>query len=1774
MEEEKIIITNEENNYDAVIVENTDDIIYDETIQIIELDKPEIFDVGTDEAFVSFGMSQNKESNHNNLYNRDSPDQHTIGSITGLRQELDEIQSLKTVESDKRGSANYYMWKDTENPIPTDRIGYFVSIHTKNHKVSICNEKDEIFGVTVSSAGFVGRQEYNAEDKPRDDEYALVANTGVVKVRCWSDVVAGDYVMSSNDGTAMKTRNAYGYYVISIDDSDGIRHAVISLDSTMNQVYDLSLRVDEFNGRVDAVEIKANAAISSANDALHGFGSDVNSALQNSQDAMNGVNSVLDKIADLENNVTSVKGQVEAIDDKVVNASQDAAQEAVNALMKDTVATKQDIIDLQGSLNSTQVDIENSLDAVRDLAKEIDPIIKLGDETTSGAAYLVASAQDNAVQLAAISQCLSNDFETLETWDGGFGRDPSQIFYVEDKELYYYYDVGIRDWVGVSEPSEAGLSEAIASVRQKTDKNEAMVENLTSSIGRDYEIITEWNGYEEVNEWIQGKSDINIIYKDITGEYHWFDPVDSNWKSDTTPPRDDLEIKDTKQIYYAEDTELYYYYDNGWRATVSPSVAGLVESIALIKQKANKNEAEIKILNEHLGGDGTSLTEITTTVKENQAAINSLTSYVKNDYMELDELWDKTDKDEDIIYFAQDPNEVDEEGNYVWKYWYFKTGIHKPDWYGTVDPSEAGLSASLTNINQTVTDHDAKISELATWKGKTDEAIARLQISSGQDGASMESLVMNISKYTVGEYSQAYGLTLEEAMELLRDDTVFVPSEDVSESYDRLVKLESDEAWNEEGKHSSLIYGKENTDKTWTYWYCNDVGVWIETDDIDTFTEPKKFLREFYYIWDKNSGTWADGGDVIFTSEYIKGNDDTQYIVVTYTDTDHFKYESKEEKSEVTEDGLYYIQSESLYYYFNNGTPVLAQDPYFEDGALYYWNTENPNHYWQKVATVESNTLNRAIAQMRQSVSDTGAEFSTSLTSTNEALVSEIGKVNDKLSSYVTVTDFDGKMAEVAQRADDNEAVLSMIVSKGKRTIDNWDINERDEDDKDTVFYVTSEERYYYWDGNSWVFTEDVEDPNIASKINSAGIIAAINDNGDTNLKIKAEQIDMEGTNINLDGYVKFDDLSGESGHTIINGSNIVIGPGYAKDVTEPSESHVTGHTSKAQSAAYNRAKRARLVGFKLYDGATITVTFNEPCICTSPILGIFDQATGTHVARFTEGDTTYIAQGTMKVFGKPITNTFESDGITLKNASPYNWTAGDTLRLKYHKSGNTVDGVDYPWWEVIPTPIQNIGQWCHSTDTTYIDGGKIYTGSITADKIAANAISTDKLMVGDFNNLSIVDPDSRNPYGATVVTGNQTIDGTKKYFNCFRFGELNTLTKWHQLDLNILNGNTVFNKGDKFLFRAKIYAHKGLRVSLILRAIYENNTTINLISHTIIKEDGTSAGTGSWATVSIPVTITGAVDATGTDTNTIKKVRSYKLFLEISKDSSNNAGYTYVRDISLYQMTNNVLIADGAITAAKLSTDAITSRNYSVDNDTGAITGTKMDLSSGSITSQNFKLDSSGNVDITGKLITRKSDNKQIIIDGYGIELYSGSSGDSAAISFCSSSTNFMGFDISSTDADLALAGHGNVFIGARPIVDDKVTWQTLCAVKKRGTNTSGKITSMTFEPYMTGYLGYYGDEHMAWSGIYTDKVELGYNGEVLSSTPMVRLTKDKVAAYPKGFSYYHRVELAADSNPPKVYFDNGSYYGWLFLDIDGKFKKYVVKKSNNALISNNVEI
>lgn len=134
-------------------------------------------------------------------------------------------------------------------------------------------------------------------------------------------------------------------------------------------------------------------------------------------------------------------------------------------------------------------------------------------------------------------------------------------------------------------------------------------------------------------------------------------------------------------------------------------------------------------------------------------------------------------------------------------------------------------------------------------------------------------------------------------------------------------------------------------------------------------------------------------------------------------------------------------------------------------------------------------------------------------------------------------------------------------------------------------------------------------------------------------------------------------------------------------------------------TAASTAAKVVKLGGFSLFTGAKISVKFTYANESTSPTLNVNNTGAKTIYAY----------------------------GSAIAASGPYSWKAGATVDFVYNGSqweisGNSADGL--------------LADWCYNNNKTYINGGKIYTGTITADKIAANAITADKLNV---NNLSSI---------------------------------------------------------------------------------------------------------------------------------------------------------------------------------------------------------------------------------------------------------------------------------------------------------------------------------------------------------------------------------------------------------------------------------------------------
>lgn len=244
-----------------------DEVIYEvskvvEDATIVEESGTEVVDVEIFEAFQA--PTAGDSFNHAMLTNREIHDAHPITAITGLRDELDSIEALQTIYSDKSNVATYYKWKDAAY----DEYGYFVSMIPDTSEIKVCDGSD-IFGVSIETAGFVGGED---AEVPRDNTYGLIATSGLVDVRCELDVDVGDYVVSNRRGWATKSGSNYGYKVLAIKDfDDGYydRHAVISLDMQADRTNALGENLQRVEAQVEANYKNIVGAINVANQAYN-----------------------------------------------------------------------------------------------------------------------------------------------------------------------------------------------------------------------------------------------------------------------------------------------------------------------------------------------------------------------------------------------------------------------------------------------------------------------------------------------------------------------------------------------------------------------------------------------------------------------------------------------------------------------------------------------------------------------------------------------------------------------------------------------------------------------------------------------------------------------------------------------------------------------------------------------------------------------------------------------------------------------------------------------------------------------------------------------------------------------------------------------------------------------------------------------------------------------------------------------------------------------------------------------------------------------------------------------------------------------------------------------------------------------------------------------------------------------------------------------------------------------------------------------------------------
>jgi hypothetical protein len=395
---------------------------------------------------------------------------------------------------------------------------------------------------------------------------------------------------------------------------------------------------------------------------------------------------------------------------------------------------------------------------------------------------------------------------------------------------------------------------------------------------------------------------------------------------------------------------------------------------------------------------------------------------------------------------------------------------------------------AITASEERATATYASKSDLTTFESNTNIAMARIEQKADANGAYIQSTVSNMDKYAVGPYSHAYGFTLEQAREVLEEGMVYVPTEDTTETY--------------------------------------DCGV---DEDGNKITYTKTFSNEFYYVW-----------------EYI---DNLAGIEAGYM----WKEYGTAANPPVYPGGIMPAGNAYSLWYTNSDTVTDGYEPYTLYKLEEYKNEADETlTQWVAVATLQGNSSNRAVSQIRQ----------------------------DANSIELDVTNAKGDLAGIKVWAgDDFSAIQDTVTWKGTNG------------DSLVTFMQTAGDNFASASQVAKIVDKD-------GNINEASIVAVVNDN--------ASDIYLSADNITMNGTTKFlspNDV-GKNGSTTIDGARITTGTIDADriDVQDliatgsiavtsdiPTETDITTITNKTISTTNVTAVNLKVKAANIEDKLTAT---------------------------------------------------------------------------------------------------------------------------------------------------------------------------------------------------------------------------------------------------------------------------------------------------------------------------------------------------------------------------------------------------------------------------------------------------------------------------------------------------------------------------------------------------------------------------------------------------------
>lgn len=421
-----------------------------------------------------------------------------------------------------------------------------------------------------------------------------------------------------------------------------------------------------------------------------------------------------------------------------------------------------------------------------------------------------------------------------------------------------------------------------------------------------------------------------------------------------------------------------------------------------------------------------------------------------------------------------------------------------------------------------------------------------------------------------------------------------------------------------------------------------------------------------------------------------------------------------------------------------------------------------------------------------------------------------------------------------------------------------------------------------------------------------------------------------------------------------------------------------------------------------------------------------------------------------------------------------------------------------------------------------WTDGAVSDTAQINGGWIKANTITASKIALADFTNYSQLTRDTADAYGFTVT---DDTDGT--WFS----------TKNIKRDQFI---SEIFpcNGGESYLIEYDISTNaKGANNSTDTKNYIGVAIGVYGYTGTVGSNGLPNKATNIWYADRITGSETAPSIHVKTTITTSTATKQFRVFLQ--SNGYYFEGTTKIRNLSVRRMYGGTLIVDGSITADKIATDAIKSRNYI---SSGGTQGSFLNLSDGSFQSPNLSWDSNGNLiaknaNISGQITaTDGSIGKFKITDQW---LITGSGNTCAGLG--GSGQAFWAGAENSTVAPFRV-GYDGSFISSNADISGKITATngkigryditSTYLMTNSGSNASGIGGNQAFwagaedsnsAPFRVGYDGVLWAENAAIRGS-IETGNLGDEGDtvvIMNGHIGIQGTSNNVEIYSTGFKF-----------------------------------------------------